>query len=427
VTVTLVIRYNQDELLMNDKEQPTQPQPSLARSQDAWESIDFLWSIIFLGAVILALFFALRDVALTASARQTAVILSVTIMGWHIGWIVYYRRFINIRFHLVGGLVYNSVLIALWFALVQIDEAFYFILFGLISQFYIILTIRWAAIFTVLVLGLMAYMQTIGEGNPFSWQVVLLYAIMAAVGIMIGVWLERIIRQSMERRDLIEQLEATQLELAEAERKAGVLAERQRLAHEIHDTLAQDFISIIMHLDAAEQSVRPEDETVQRHLGQAQAAARSGLRQSRHVVEDLLPEQLAQAILPDAIANVVARWSESSGVPVEFAVTGEVVGLETAVDKTLLRATQEALANVRKHAQASSVTVTLSYLGDQVMLDVQDDGVGMVADGSVSSLAAGGYGLIAMRERITNLNGDLIIESEPGDGTTVVVSIPVSQ
>ena len=250
-----------------------------------------------------------------------------------------------------------------------------------------------------------------------------MYAIMASVGIMIGVWLERIIRQSIERRDLIEQLEATQLELAEAERKAGVLAERQRLAHEIHDTLAQDFISIIMHLDAAEQNVRPEDETAQRHLGQAQAAARSGLRQARHVVEDLLPEPLAQAVLPDAIANVVARWSESSGVSAEFTVTGEVVVLETAVDKALLRATQEALANVRKHAQATCVTVTLSYWGDQVMLDIQDDGIGIA---SAEKPTDGGYGLIAMRERIANLNGEVIIESEPDDGTTVVVSIPVS-
>jgi signal transduction histidine kinase len=405
---------------MNDKEQPSSN--SLARSQDAWERTDFLWSAIFLGTVLLALFFVLRDASITGTARQTAVILSVAIMGWHIGWVVYYRRFINMRFHLVGGLIYNSILVALWFALVQIDEAFYFILFGLINQLYITLTLRWAAIFTVLVLGLMAYMQTIGEGNPVSWQVLLLYGVLAAVGIMIGVWLERIIRQSSERRNLIEQLEATQLELAEAERKAGVLAERQRLAHEIHDTLAQDFISIIMHLDAAEQNVGPEDETVQRHLGQAQEAARSGLRQARHVVEDLLPEPLAQAILPEAIANVVARWSESSGIPAVFTVTGEVVVLETAVDKTLLRATQEALANVRKHAQAKDVSVTLSYWGDQVMLDIQDDGIGIA---STEKPTDGGYGLIAMRERITNLHGDLIIESEPGDGTTVVVSIPL--
>ena len=121
---------------------------------------------------------------------------------------------------------------------------------------------------------------------------------------------------------------------------------------------------------------------------------------------------------------MVARWSESSGVPAEFTVTGQVVVLETAVDKALLRATQEALANVRKHARATCVTVTLSYWGDQVMLDIQDDGIGMA---STEKPTDGGYGLIAMRERIANLNGDLIIESEPDDGTTVVVSIPVSQ
>lgn len=408
---------------MTDKQ--STPQNSLARGRDAWERTDFLWSTIFLGAVVFAMIFVLRNDTLPQAARQTAVFLFGVIITWHIGWMYFYRRGVNIREHVWAGLVYNSVLVALWFAMVQIDEAFYFILFGLISQLYITLTLRWSAIFTVIVLGLMAYMQTIGAGNPFSWQVVLIYAALAVVGILVGVWLERIIRQSTERRDLIEQLEATQLELAESERKAGVLAERQRLAHEIHDTLAQDFISIIMHLDAAEQSVRPEDETVQRHLGRAQEAARSGLKQARHVVEDLLPEPLAQFELPEAIANVVARWSESCGIPAEFTVTGDVVGLETTVDKTLLRTTQESLANVRKHARASCVTVTLTYLGDQVMLDVQDDGVGMVDTAPKRGPEKGGYGLIAMRERITAVGGDLIVESDPGDGTTIVVSIPL--
>jgi signal transduction histidine kinase len=401
------------------------PQKSLARSQDAWERADLLWSALLIGSTLVSLFFVLRDTTLPTSAKQTGTILSIILLLWHIGWAVYYRRSINIRFYVGGGLVYNVGLIVLWFALVQIDQAFYFILFGLISQFYFTLPLRWAAILTVVILSLMTYMVTIGEGNPFSWQVAGLYLVMAIVGILIGRWLSQIIQQSTERRDLIEQLEAAQLELAEAERKAGVMAERQRLAHEIHDTLAQDFISIIMHLDAAEQNVRPDDKTVQRHVGQAQEAARSGLRQARHVVEDLLPEPLAQAALPEAIAQVVARWSESSGVPAEFTVTGEVVGLETAVDKVLLRVTQEALANVRKHAQAKDVCVTLSYLGDQVMLDVQDDGIGIAETRAAIQYKAGGYGLVAMRERISALGGDVMIESEAGDGTTVVVSIPL--
>ncbi len=410
---------------MTDK--PNIPKDSLARSQDAWERADFLWSALFLGSTLVSLYFMLRDPTIPAPDKQIGLVLSIMMILWHIGWFVYFRRIVNLRFYIWRGLIYNAVVIAFWFALVQVDEVFYFILFGMISQFYITVPIRWSAVFTVIVLALMAYMQTIGTGNPFNWQIVGLYAVMAVVGILIGYWLSQIIQQSTERKDLIEELETTQLELAESERKAGVLAERQRLAHEIHDTLAQDFISIIMHLDAAEQSVHPEDEAVMRHLGRAQEAARSGLRGARHVVEDLMPEPLVQADLPEAIANVVARWSESSGIPAEFTVTGEVVGLETAVAKVFLRATQESLANVRKHAQASSVTVTLTCMGDQVMLDVQDDGVGMAETSKKFGPEKGGYGLVAMRERVTGIGGELIIESEPGEGTTVVVSIPVDR
>ncbi len=410
---------------MTDK-QPL-PQTSLARSENAWERTDLLWSATLLGSVLLGLYFALQDTSLTAVERQTAVILSVIIMVWHIVCVIILRPKTHIREYLYAGLIYNIVLITLWFVLVQISEGFYFILFGLISQLYITLPVLWAAVFTVLVLSLMAYMQTVGAGQPFSWQIVFFYSLIGAVGILIGMWIDRIIRQSTERRDLIEQLEMTQLELAEAEHQAGMLAERQRLAHEIHDTLAQDFISIIMHLDAAEQSVRPDDTTVLRHLNQAQEAARGGLQQARYVVEDLRPEPLARATLPDAIAQVVTRWSKSSAIPAEFMVTGEVVVLETAVDKTLLRATQEALANIRKHAQATAVSVTLSYLGDIVMLDVQDNGIGMAKAHAVSKSEAGGYGLVAMQERVAALGGDVLIENEPEEGTTVVVSIPIER
>ena len=112
-------------------------QNSLARSQDAWERADYLWSALFLGSVLVALFFMWRDASIPTSDKQMGIILSLIMMLWHIAWTLYSRRIVHIRFHIWRGLVYNIVLIALWFALVQIDEAFYFILFGMISQFYI--------------------------------------------------------------------------------------------------------------------------------------------------------------------------------------------------------------------------------------------------------------------------------------------------
>ena len=104
-------------------------------------------------------------------------------------------------------------------------------------------------------------------------------------------------------------------------------------------------------------------------------------------------------------------------------ITGEERPLPPNTELALLRATQEALANVHKHAQAKVVTITLSYMADLVMLDVQDDGVGV--NGTASAWQGGGFGLTAMRERVEQLGGSLLVESEDGEGTTVVVSIPV--
>jgi signal transduction histidine kinase len=215
------------------------------------------------------------------------------------------------------------------------------------------------------------------------------------------------------------------LRLMEQARQTGVLQERQRLAHEIHDTLAQGFTSIVMHLEAAEQALPPEHPTVQRHLDLARKTARKSLTQARRVVQALRPEPLEQASLPEAINRVVARWSEESSIPAHTTLTGDPQPLHPEVEVTLLRVTQEALANVRKHAQAGQVNVTLSYMADVIVLDVQDDGVGMNHT-PVTDATSGGFGLTAMRERVEQLHGSLLIESVPGEGTTLVVEIPLA-
>ncbi len=103
-----------------------------------------------------------------------------------------------------------------------------------------------------------------------------------------------------------------------------------------------------------------------------------------------------------------------------MAVTGEPAPLHPEAEVTLLRAAQEALTNVRKHAQARQVSITLSYMGDQVALDVQDDGVGFAA-----SAPAEGFGLAAMRQRAEQLGGTVVVESALGQGTTVAVTLPL--
>jgi signal transduction histidine kinase len=218
------------------------------------------------------------------------------------------------------------------------------------------------------------------------------------------------------------------LRLVEQARRSGELGERERLAHEIHDTLTQGFASIVMNLEAAEGSLERDPALVRRHMDEARRTARENLAEARRVVWALQPEALEEAPLPEALARLVEKWSEGSGATASVAVTGAARPLSPEAEVTLLRAAQEALTNVRKHAQASRAVLTLSYMEDRVALDVRDDGVGFDPDGAYAVLGEGGatgFGLKAMRERAERSGGALLVESEPGRGTTLVVELPV--
>ena len=202
-------------------------------------------------------------------------------------------------------------------------------------------------------------------------------------------------------------------------REAGVLDERQRMAREIHDTLAQGLVGIITQLEAAGRGGRDS----QRRSGVALELARESLAEARRSVQALAPAELDQVRLPDALATVTTKWSGLSGVAATTTTTGTPVSLRPEIEVALLRTAQEALANVAKHAHAGAVALTLSYMGDVVSLDVRDDGVGVGVATPASD--GGGFGLTAMRQRVEGLNGSLAVESEPGSGTTIAASIPV--
>jgi len=214
---------------------------------------------------------------------------------------------------------------------------------------------------------------------------------------------------------------APEAELVAQAREAGVNDERQRMARELHDTLAQGLAGIITQLEAAEQA--GDDAT--RHLAAARQLARESLTEARRSVDALRPEPLVAARLPEAIEGEAARWSALNGVAAEVTVTGAARPLRPEIEVTLLRAAQEALANVAKHADAHRVGLTLSYMEDLVTLDVRDDGAGFAVNGAaVRANGDGGFGLIAMRERVEELAGHLEVESEPGAGTALSISVP---
>jgi signal transduction histidine kinase len=207
-------------------------------------------------------------------------------------------------------------------------------------------------------------------------------------------------------------------------REAGATDERQRMAREIHDTVAQGLAGIVTQLQAAEHGSVPAERA--RHLDNAARLARESLDEARRAVSALRPIQLADAELPEALAEVVGTWRELHGIRADLTVTGSPRPLHPEVEVTLLRAAQESLSNAGKHAQATRVGLTLSYMPDVVTLDVRDDGKGFDPALPPDHPAdhGSGYGLTAMRQRVERLSGRLEIESEPGGGTAVSAAVP---
>ncbi len=359
---------------------------------------------------------------------------------------------------------------------------------------------KWRLVAVLSVAWVAATSQDGGLPEPHA-SAVAGYVVLIAVNMFLVsglTWFALVGAEQNERRkvavaDLSEanrKLEATLAEnaglheqlLAQA-REAGIFDERQRMAGEIHDTLAQGLTGIIAQMQAAE--LAGYDGDWRRHVTAATQLARESLSEARRSVHALRPAQLETARLGDALGSVAERWSALNGVAARVTTTGSARPMPPEVELTLLRTAQEALANVAKHARASRVGLTLSYMEDQVTLDIRDDGIGFdpvsvrdtvhataggspsyprdggrspQPDGSSHSVngtgsprpdgsshsvngtgspqpdgrsaqpaggpPSGGFGLTAMRQRIEGMAGTLEIESEPGSGTAVSASVP---
>nr|WP_244375763.1 sensor histidine kinase [Streptomyces ficellus] len=213
--------------------------------------------------------------------------------------------------------------------------------------------------------------------------------------------------------------------LAATERREGTLAERQRLSMEIHDSLTQGLSSQRMLLQAADRTWDADPAAARRHVRTAASTAERSLAEARRFVHDLAPADLAGGGgLEDALRALAAR--ESANLPVGFRTDGPAVALPDRVGAALLRIAQGALANVTEHAGATSAALTLTYLDDQVVLDIADDGRGFDSR-TVAPSGGRGHGLPAIRARAEQLGGTLTVESAPGEGTVLSVSIPLEE
>ena len=391
------------------------------RGVDAWDQYAWVWDAALYGLLGLTTVLALFDPAIAAQ-RWVVVGVALLTAGWHLG--LWRLGIGEQRTELV--LVYLAGLFTLWFVLAGIHPAYFSLLLVMYPQIFRHLRLPLAVPAAVALTVEVVWREVLASGQPLADNLPAIAGGLVSVvfGSLFAFWLTRIIDQSYERRRLIEQLEATRSELAAAEREGGRLAERQRLARDIHDTLAQGFVSIVLQLQAAEAELPEDAAEAREHLERTRRTARDNLAEARRLVWDLRPEALAAAPLGEALGRLAGRVAEETGMAATATVTGTPRPLSADAEVTLLRVTQEALANVTRHANAGRVAVTLSYMDSEAALDVRDDGTGFApaADGHGPD---GGLGLRGMRERVEALGGRLAVESAPGAGTTIAVTVPV--
>ena len=219
--------------------------------------------------------------------------------------------------------------------------------------------------------------------------------------------------------DLTERKEAEQ-----TLRELAVLEERNRMARDLHDTMAQGFTGIVLQLEAAEQAFDNRAADAIDHLSRAKDLARECLQEARRSVWNLLPKALEQLSLDEALSEEVDAFNAPGNGKAAFSVSGEKSELPPDIQAALLRICQESLTNVRKHSGATEVNVELEFQPDDVSLSVEDNGKGYESNGDGSRPGHGGFGLIGMEQRVLLLRGSFQVDTAIGKGTRVTVKIP---
>jgi len=385
--------------------------------------------------VLLGISVLLSQLQPDQTAEDRLIILGLSALA--AAWVLFMYTLQSLQWRKRTGamLVYFAGLLAMGGVLEARSPAFMaFVIAGFLQAFVVLPPVL--AILGVAATSCVLYLSQPGanwltpRALPFLIFIIGLQTLTVGGGGYIGI---KMSHENTKRRKLVADLEAAleenaglHVQLLTQAREAGVLDERQRLAREIHDTLAQGLTGIITQLEASQQS---QERAVvwQRHVDQALSLARESLTEARRSVQALRPETLEGSRLADAIGDMASRWSEGASIPLQFETTGRPTPLLVDLEITLYRVAQEALTNVGKHAEASKVGVTLSYMDDVTLLDVRDNGIGFVPGSGAAgsrSPARNGFGLKGMGQRLQRVGGRLEIESAPGAGTAISASVP---
>jgi signal transduction histidine kinase len=393
-----------------------EPAITVTDRRHAWETGTLRWEAFYLFVFVAVMVIVLVDTPGSTVVAATAVAATVP-------WYLLMGRPLWSRGGCGPGPAWETIyivgLVAAFGVAQSQNPEVWFLAFAISPQFYMFLETRLAMVLGIAVNFLAAALLV--ARYPGGTTAATAFGVAVAGGgfsVFYGAWVTRIIMQSAERAEIIDQLEATRAELAAAQHEAGRLAERQRLAADIHDTLAQGFTSILMLIQAAQADLAGAPDShplASGHLDLAERTARDNLAEARTLVADLAPARLEGSTLPDALRRV----SREHHGEASFGVSGSPRPLPVATEVVLLRVCQEALANVRKHAHALSASVLLGYDPDAVRLEVRDDGAGFDPDH-----VSGGYGLRGMRTRVAEAGGTLTVHSSPGVGTHVSATVP---
>jgi signal transduction histidine kinase len=383
--------------------------------KDAWDRFNWLWEILFAVAYVATTVLVLLDE--TDPVRAVVAVGALTALA--LTYLLWGRRVVRDDGHLKQRWTLALAVVALVAVAMFANTTSSFILFMVCPLLFSTLEFRPAAVLTTLAIVLSPLSSIAADGlrGPALHILLPMTAILVVFGILSGKFILHVIEESRGRADLIDRLEASQAEVARLSREAGTAAERERLAREIHDTLAQGFTSIVTLAEAIESELDTDPAAARRHVELAARTARENLAEARTMVAALAPADLASGSLVDAVRRQAGRLADETGVAVEYEVDGALPAIGMAGEVVLLRGAQEALTNVRRHAAASSVSVRLSVVDDLVRLSVRDDGTGF-DPGSVS-----GFGLRGMRSRAEQVGGRLSVRSGPR-GTELTLEVP---
>ena len=319
---------------------------------------------------------------------------------------------------------------AIWIAAVAVSAEFVWLAFLLWLLAGHLLPLHWGLLFSGFVLAVVIVAPILHHGttsyaNIFGPLIGGIFAFGISRGYL------QLLRDAAERERLVTSLTRAQAETAElqdelalAQRHSGAIAERTRISRDIHDTIAQALSSIrlLAHAGAG----RTEDPDAARTLAQVETLAGDSFADVRRIVAALAPAELDDDALAAALQRMLDRIRDETGLQGELHVDDSLPILPTEVEVALLRTAQSALANVRLHARASRVVMSLIDADDTVRLDIIDDGTGFDQPAWEQDADAGSsYGLRFMRARLRELGGGLDIESTPGEGTALSIHLPI--